>query len=223
MTPTQPEIRDATHHWAPGIMLYHSCGGQVWGRSPGCAGATTIELGHGKFEGQRASGPGGQRGQRGSRKEGTGLCCSPNCERRTKPLRPPMRPLHRLEIGTQHTIKHLENHPTAWLRWAGMRQRRTAVLEEIGFRWSPVCGSPTLVSVCGEVNELVQQHLPPGAPIQQGDTRRSPNFETVLVDQNSKAGRVGQPTPSRFLIQAASRGEPRATGRRPGARRASRR
>jgi hypothetical protein len=71
-----------------------------------------------------------------------------------------MRPLHRLEIGTQHTIKHLENHPTAWLRWAGMRQRRTAVLEEIGFRWSPVCGSPTLVSVCGEVNDPVKGERP---------------------------------------------------------------
>jgi hypothetical protein len=37
-----------------------------------------------------------------------GLCCSPKRgERRTKPLKPPVRALHRLGIYTQHTIRHL--------------------------------------------------------------------------------------------------------------------
>jgi hypothetical protein len=32
-------------------------------------------------------------------------------DKRTKPLRPPVRPLHRLETGTLHTIRHLESCP----------------------------------------------------------------------------------------------------------------
>jgi len=33
--PTPPGNRDATHHWAPGIMPYHSYGGRVWGQLRG--------------------------------------------------------------------------------------------------------------------------------------------------------------------------------------------
>ena len=62
-------------------------------------------------------------------------------DKRTKPLRPPVRPLHRLIIGAQHTIKYLETHPTAWLWWAGRRQGRKAELEETSFRWLPLQGS----------------------------------------------------------------------------------
>jgi hypothetical protein len=29
----------------------------------------------------------------------------------TKPLKPPLRPLHRLETGTPHTIRHLKSCP----------------------------------------------------------------------------------------------------------------
>ena len=32
-------------------------------------------------------------------------------DKRTKPLRPPVRPLHRLIISAQHTIKYLESCP----------------------------------------------------------------------------------------------------------------
>jgi hypothetical protein len=61
-------------------------------------------------------------------------------DRRTKPLRPPVRPLHRLIIGAQHTIKYLETHPTAWLWWAGRSQGRKTELEETGFRRLPLQG-----------------------------------------------------------------------------------
>jgi hypothetical protein len=37
--------------------------------------------------------------------------CTQKSERRTKPLRPPVRPLHRLEIGAQHTPRHLDSCP----------------------------------------------------------------------------------------------------------------
>ena len=43
-------------------------------------------------------------------------------DKRTKPLRPPVRPLHRLVISAQHTVNYLETHPTAWLWWAGGRR-----------------------------------------------------------------------------------------------------
>jgi hypothetical protein len=42
----------------------------------------------------------------------------------TKPLKPPVRPLSRLEIGTQHTIKYLETHSTTWLSWVGLVARK---------------------------------------------------------------------------------------------------
>jgi hypothetical protein len=32
-------------------------------------------------------------------------------DRRTKPLRPPVLPLHRLETGTLHTVRHLKSCP----------------------------------------------------------------------------------------------------------------
>jgi hypothetical protein len=52
-------------------------------------------------------------------------------DKRTKPLRPPVRPLRRLIIGAH---KYLETHSTAWLWWAGRRQGRTCGKAEIGFR-----------------------------------------------------------------------------------------
>jgi hypothetical protein len=62
-------------------------------------------------------------------------------DKRTKPQWPPVRPLHRLVIGAQHTLKYLETHSSAWLWWAGRRQGRKAGLEETGFRWLPLQGS----------------------------------------------------------------------------------
>jgi hypothetical protein len=56
-------------------------------------------------------------------------------ERRTKPQWPPVRPLHRLAIGAQHTLKYWETHPTAWLWWAGRRQDSACGKAEIGFKW----------------------------------------------------------------------------------------
>jgi len=74
----------------------------------GRAGTTAIDLGH--IEGGKLALPnfgcsvwGSQRSERAS----LGLCC----ERRTKPLRPPVRPLHRLETGTPHTIRQLKSCP----------------------------------------------------------------------------------------------------------------
>jgi hypothetical protein len=54
-----------------------------------------------------------------------GLCCSPKRgERRTKPLKPPVRALHRLGIYTQHTTRHLGSCPNTSLRWPGPVRRR---------------------------------------------------------------------------------------------------
>ena len=61
-------------------------------------------------------------------------------DKRTKPQWPPVRPLRRLEISAQHTVKYLETHPTAWLWRAGRRQGRKAELEETGFRCLPLQG-----------------------------------------------------------------------------------
>ena len=45
-------------------------------------------------------------------------------DRRTKPLRPPVRPLHRLGIYNQHTIKYLENHPNGMAVVGGSAPRQ---------------------------------------------------------------------------------------------------
>ena len=51
-------------------------------------------------------------GRQGRRKEGhRPLMLTKKGERRTKPLRPPMRPLCRLETGTPHMIRYLESCP----------------------------------------------------------------------------------------------------------------
>jgi len=49
---------------------------------------------------------------------------APEGDRRAKPQCPLVRPLRRLEIGTQHTRGDLETHSTAWLWLAGHGQGR---------------------------------------------------------------------------------------------------
>ena len=81
-----------------------------------------------------------------------------NRERRTKPLKPPVRPLHRLIIGAQHTIKHLDSCPIMVVidgpvRKAGHAGATAIDLGHItrGASWP----SALWCAVFGEVNELV--------------------------------------------------------------------
>ncbi len=79
-------------------------------------------------KGERRTKPlmGAQRGSRAGDRERQPrpLMLTKKGDMRTKPLRPPVRPLRRLIIGAQHTIKYLETHPTAWLWWADLRPRQ---------------------------------------------------------------------------------------------------
>jgi len=63
---------------------------------------------------QSPTGPtGGCKEGGGAETHGTGLFDRPKSDRRAKPQSPPVRPLRRLEIGTQHTSVCLETHPSA--------------------------------------------------------------------------------------------------------------
>jgi len=74
---------------------------------------------------QSPTGPtGGSKEGGGAETHGTGLIDRPKSDRRAKLQSPPVRPLRRLGIGTQHTSVYLETHPSAWLWLVGQRQGR---------------------------------------------------------------------------------------------------
>jgi hypothetical protein len=77
-------------------------------------------------------------------------------DKRTKPLRPPVRPLHRLVIGAQHTLKHLDSCPIMVVIDGPVRKAGHAGAPAIG----TYCERGQLAiqlwcAVFGEVNELV--------------------------------------------------------------------
>jgi hypothetical protein len=68
-------------------------------------------------------------------------------DRRTKPLRPPVRPLHRLETGTPHTTRHLKSCPIMVViigsaAKAGRAGRRKSASGGCPFRDQGIEGAP---------------------------------------------------------------------------------
>jgi hypothetical protein len=99
-----------------------------------------------------------------------------------------VRRLHRLGIYTQHTIRHLGSCPNIAVVGGSVHKagRAGATAIDLGHILKKEDGQlalPNFWCSVGEVNELVswlQQHLPPGAPLQPGDTGSSQTFEAVL-------------------------------------------
>ena len=68
-------------------------------------------------------------------------------DKRTKPLRPPVRALHRLETGTLHTIRHLKSCPimvviSGSAAKAGRAGRRKSASGGCPFRDQGIEGAP---------------------------------------------------------------------------------
>jgi hypothetical protein len=117
---------------------------------------------------------GAQRGSRAGDRERRHrpLMLTKKGERRTKPQWPPVRPLHRLAIGAQHTVKYWETHPTAWLWWPGRRQDRACGKAEIGFRRGCLFRSYRPSSVPQAGGRAGGTSGPPPSPPQSGAPKR---------------------------------------------------